>query len=370
MPRRPSRPAPRPRGPRRRRAPGRGSVAFASLLFLFTAAGCGSAAEETPIGSETSPAPGVDLEALLDLAVSAQGTKTVLQGPTGWLFLPAEDRLRRSRDLPSHLPERGSGRVDDAGTDPLSAIVDFDRQLAARGIELLFVPVPTKLAIYPEMLAGLPLSRTLDRLDGPSESLRRALERAGVETVDLFADFTAARAPDPDYLYLATDSHWSPRGSLLAARAVAAALRRLGVTSSEARGSCGGEPALERAPIRGDLAELLPAGRVERELVLFRTAVGPSGPRGTGGDRPGILVLGDSHLAVWRARKSGFVDQLEAQICEPLDEIAVQAGGATASRRRLTRHPELLAGKKAVVWVVSTRLYVSGPPWARVPLPN
>ena len=36
--------------------------------------------------------------------------------------------------------------------DPIPAIVDFQKQLKARGIDLLVVPVPPKAAIYPEKI--------------------------------------------------------------------------------------------------------------------------------------------------------------------------------------------------------------------------
>ena len=39
--------------------------------------------------------------------------------------------------------------------DPLAAVVDFHKQLQARGVELLVVPVPPKALVHPELLPAL-----------------------------------------------------------------------------------------------------------------------------------------------------------------------------------------------------------------------
>ena len=55
--------------------------------------------------------------------------------------------------------------------DPLPAILDFKAQLDRAGIELIFVPIPAKATIYPEMISehGDTTART-DEI--PSQILR------------------------------------------------------------------------------------------------------------------------------------------------------------------------------------------------------
>ena len=118
-----------------------------------------------------------------------------------------------------------------ATNDPVAAIVDFRDQLAAHGIRLVVMPVPNKESVYPDRLTsraeprrGVLAPRTRDLLD--------TLRAANVEVIDLFKEFGEARqqtgvafqAP----LYLAQDTHWSPAGVDLAAKAVARRLMELG----------------------------------------------------------------------------------------------------------------------------------------------
>ena len=107
-------------------------------------------------------------------------------------------------------------------SDPRTAILDFREQLARRGIHLLLLIAPNKESIYPQML-----SRRTEPgevvMGSQTRRLRDELQTAGVELVDLFQVFRAAQqsptATTP--LYLAQDSHWSPAGVEVAAKAVA-----------------------------------------------------------------------------------------------------------------------------------------------------
>src|SRR5436190_6320394 len=81
-----------------------------------------------------------------------QNKAAAVAGSDGWLFFGGEllllslgrfwgdDAAKVSR---AHKPELA---------DPVPAILDFQQQLKARGIELLVVPVPPKAAIYPDKI--------------------------------------------------------------------------------------------------------------------------------------------------------------------------------------------------------------------------
>ena len=77
-------------------------------------------------------------------------------------------------------PNQAAPKPDVA--DPVAAIVDFQQQLNARGIELLLVPVPPKAALYPEKI-GLESHPMPKRPCHGCRILRRA-ER-GVDVLDL-----------------------------------------------------------------------------------------------------------------------------------------------------------------------------------------
>ena len=114
-----------------------------------------------------------------------EGGAKALIGRDGWYFYRPGVNYLLTR--PEHVPTNAPG------SDPLPAILDFQGQLAARGIHLLLMPVPNKESVYPDRLTSRPVStngvmapRTRDLLD--------RLRAANVEVVNLFEAFGRARA--------------------------------------------------------------------------------------------------------------------------------------------------------------------------------
>ena len=70
----------------------------------------------------------------------------------GWLFLKLEFRILAGGRFWGDEAGKVSQSQDPKLADPIPAIVDFQKQLKARGIDLLLVPVPPKAAIYPEKI--------------------------------------------------------------------------------------------------------------------------------------------------------------------------------------------------------------------------
>lgn len=95
--------------------------------------------------------------------------------------------------------------------------------LAARGTELIYVPVPTKSLAVPEALpdsvAGYGFD--LDIAEAAYADFLRKLRENGVTAVDGVAAMRAAN----DTPFLATDFHWSPAGARAVAQAVAETIR-------------------------------------------------------------------------------------------------------------------------------------------------
>jgi alginate O-acetyltransferase complex protein AlgJ len=290
--------------------------------------------------------------------------KGLLIGPDGWLFLAEESGLvaPRNRATPTGID---SEEVSIPG-DRRRAILELHDQLASAGIELLFLPVPAKLAIYPERLVGGELAGSPVRMDVGAGRFYRELESAGVAVVDLTGAFLARRVPDPDPLYVATDSHWSPRGCVIAAKLLGGLIReRLG-RAGPARPDPVSATWIERA---GDLTPFLPRRRFPLDRIRLLPVPEPAGkdPADREPDTR-VLLIGDSNLVVYSDYRSGLGDHLEREIGEPVTVVAMQAGGANGAREALMRRPELLDARRIVVWVVSSRLLVSGPAWRSVNL--
>jgi hypothetical protein len=87
-----------------------------------------------------------------------------------------------------------------------------------------------------------------------------------------------------------------------------------------------------------------------------------------------VLVLGDSFLRIYQRDEpgsAGFVSHLARELKMPLSSIINDGGGSTLVRQELYRKPDLLKGKKVVVWEFTERdirFGVEG--WQNVPLPQ
>jgi alginate O-acetyltransferase complex protein AlgJ len=92
-----------------------------------------------------------------------------------------------------------------------------------------------------------------------------------------------------------------------------------------------------------------------------------------------VLVLGDSFTNVFSVATlgwgsgAGLAEQLSHVLQQPVDRIALNAGGASASRRALVEalatNPRRLNGKKVVVYQFAAR-ELSGGDWPVLELPG
>ena len=248
------------------------------------------------------------------------GGAKALVGQDGWLFY---------KPGVHYLTERpGLDKTATTPAEAVPAILDFRNQLAARGIRLLVMPAPNKESIYPEKLTRR-ASHLPGVLSSETRELLNRLKAANVEVVDLFDLFAQVKATAPASatpLYLAQDSHWSPAGVELAARAVARHIlekgwSKPGIVSYEAR----------PAPVArlGDVLRMLQVPRLERETVPETAPCQQIIRRDTG--RPyqdqadaEILVLGDSFLRIYQSDEpgaAGFSAHLARDLSQPVTSI-------------------------------------------------
>jgi alginate O-acetyltransferase complex protein AlgJ len=293
----------------------------------------------------------------------------------GWLFFSAEFRLlslgrfwgdEAPKVSRSHKPELA---------DPIPAIVDFQKQLKARGIDLLVVPVPPKAAIYPEkILPGFDL-----RTDDSAPVLHKfygELRATGIDVLDLTPLFVQHRDDKRGGIFCKTDSHWSGVGCALAAQAIAEKVRgKIELSASKK------EYVTEwkEAEVKGDLVPLLPpdSPKPGSEKISVRSVSEKGTDAAIQPDRSSpLLVLGDSHTLVFHdflAERAGLVDQLAQELGFAPDLIGTRGSGATPVRVSLYRHglkdPGYLAKKKMVIWCFAAREFTEAAEgWAKVPV--
>jgi alginate O-acetyltransferase complex protein AlgJ len=296
-------------------------------------------------------------------------------GVDGWLFFGGELRLLSlgrfwgddaAKVSRAHKPEL---------KDPVPAILDFQQQLKARGIELVVVPVPPKAAIYPEKIVpGFDVRAT-----DPAPVLHRfydELRGAGIDVLDLSAVFIQNRDHARGAVFCRTDSHWSGIGCVLAAQAIADKVR--------SKLSQPGTPKeyvsdWKDVHVSGDLDGLM--SRETHKPGPEKIAVQSVSEKGNGAaiepdaNSP-LLLLGDSHTLVYHdflAERAGLLDQLALQLGFAPDLIGTRGSGATPVRinlyRRSVKDTGYLAKKKVVVWCFAAREFTEATEgWAKAPV--
>jgi hypothetical protein len=300
------------------------------------------------------------------------GDKTLV-GRDGWLFYQPGVR---------YLTERPAApRPGEPPHDPRAAIVDLRDQLAARGIPLFVMIAPNKESVYPQMLAKWSGSAAPGQVLMAAETrqLLADLRAAGVEVVDLFEVFRAARQSPASGttapLYLAQDTHWSPVGVELAAQATAEKILAAGWVQ---RGTVAYE--LKPAPVRrlGDVIRMLQVPQIEQEFapenISCRQVIRQDdGTPYRDDPNAGILVLGDSFLRIYEQdepQSAGFLAHLACALGQPVASLVNDGGASTLVRQDLHRRPQLLLGKRLVIWeFVERDIRFGTEGWQPVPLP-
>ncbi len=227
--------------------------------------------------------------------LSSAGEKAIV-GREGWLFYRPSVRYMTERP--------GTRSAGGKPVDPFPAIKSFHDQLAARGIQLLVVPVPNKESVYPEMLSWRAAGKDVV-VSSPTRRMLDRLRAAGVELVDLFEAFRLAKAAGggsyPGRFYLEHDSHWTPAGMQIAVDAVARRISEVGSLDP-------GDVIYDSRPIQvdrvGDLLQMLQVPRLERAFEPAHLVCEQVMRRDTGrlyqDDLDArILVLGDSFLRIY-----------------------------------------------------------------------
>ena len=314
----------------------------------------------------------------LQLTLFRQGNEKVVLGRDGWLFYRPGVEFITGEGFGGPAALRPNEKEASVNLDPLPAIVKFHEDLKARGIDLAVVPVPVKATIYPERLR-----RSYDPAQGPPvnrhlETFFRRLEEQGVNVIDLTPALWEAR--EKEELFLPLDSHWTPRGVSVFAKALGDELKkRFPYLKTVAR-------SYEARPVEvsntGDVFEMLKLPAGSRPFGKTRVTAGQVYDLETKkpvekDERSGVVLLGDSAANIYSIGSMGWGESggLPEHLClhlgRPLHWITVNGGAPTATRRRLVR--DGLAGRVLVVWEFIMRDLTHPDPgsgWEVFPLPE
>jgi len=278
-----------------------------------------------------------------------EGGEKVVVGSRGWYFFKPGLKYMLARPETFAPPN--------ATNDPVTAIIDFRDQLAARGIRLMVMPVPNKDSIYPDRLTSR--AGSLRGVLAPqTRNVLQRLQAAHIEVIDLFKEFAQARqksAAAETPLYLEQDTHWSPEGVDLAAKSVARRLIELDWIQpgqSDYR--------LRPAPVQriGDLLRMLQAPMIDRRVVpekvpAVQVVEGAEAKLYADKAAAEIMILGDSFMRIYqtdRPNSAGFIAHLAKELKQPMMSIVNDGGGSTLVREEFCARPYFLDHKKVVIW--------------------
>lgn len=268
------------------------------------------------------------LQTLASLGGGFGNSKAVI-GRDGWLFYRPDVELL----------------TNPAKANPLPAIRDFHKQLAARGIQLILLPAPAKPMLHPEPLggAGAPLyCRTWP-------ALRRELEADGIVVFDSAPLIVSNRLA-----YLKTDTHWRPETMELVARELAKSIRDLPAVDAP-----DDDDHARVVTNTGDIAVMLGV-TYPKETVTIRPVQKGDQPWESSDDAD-VLLLGDSFANIYSGRElkwgvaAGLAERLSFHLKRPLDTFIRNDAGAYATRLMLAQQPERLRGKRVVIWEFAAR---------------
>jgi alginate O-acetyltransferase complex protein AlgJ len=291
------------------------------------------------------------------------GNEQVYLGQDGWLFYrPDIDYLTGPPFLdPTAIKRRALAAA--VQPDPVKAIIHFRDQLAARGIELIVVPIPMKPGLEANKFSGRDRAQVLQ--NASYSEFKARLHRAGLRLFDptaLLAERKAS-APIPP-LYLQTDTHWRPESMEFVAETLATFIE-----STDATLPAPFQVSSKQVTALGDIARMLKLPESQSvyrpETVTIREVLAgeaPWRPSKTGE----ILLLGDSFSNIYSlgalgwGESAGFAEHLSRALGgRPLDTILRNSDAAFATReilsRELARGRDRLAGKKLVVWQFAER---------------
>ena len=308
------------------------------------------------------------IQSLAEKAAEAEAQQTtVVSGKEGWLFFAPELRAMSVGQFWGDAAVRASRTSNPEFADPLPAILDFKAQLDRAGIALIFVPIPAKATIYPEMISEHGDATT--RTDEYHLKFYDILREHGVNVLDLTPLFLKNRSTDAGPVYCKQDTHWSGQGCVLAAAAIAKAIGTPAWAAEIPKRDAKTET--HTITMVGDLWRDLSDENLQKEqlrLTHIKDGVGASWRASP------VVLLGDSHNLVFHAgadmhaQGAGLPDQLAYQLGFPVDVVAVRGSGATPSRLNLYRRRDNMKGKRVVVWCLSVREFTEGQGWRKVPV--
>ncbi len=287
-------------------------------------------------------------------------------------FYVVKYRYLYERPLTSAPASAGPDRLA-----PLDAIVDFNRALAERGIELIVLFPPAAAAIFPDVITGIPWDLEADgRVDVVFSEFVDELEGRGITVVDMLAELVRNRweaGPD-NVLYpisVRRAAHWSSLGAKITAQRVAAGIRERDWYEASVAQWQGDEYRFQESVRVIDF--LMPVGQPPRRVpisaVSHRIEPDPKFAHFHKMENKGapVQIIGDSYADYQSGPHDSFYHHLVASLHLPVGMVAVSSGATDVAIQDWVRKSDLTK-VKIVVWEIHPNYIVERPTWPRIEL--
>ena len=282
-------------------------------------------------------------------ALFGTGRKGVVVGSDGWLFTNEEFR------------QIGRFEIEDA----VLHIAEVKSKLAEMGVTLVVLPLPAKSDVYREFL---PKRVKYNVMAATYADFLSALGASGIHAVDTRSTLLAEK--DKHEVFLRSDTHWSPFGANVTARAADSELRALGIELTP------GQIALLQKPpvsIWGDLTKYITLPEYASEIGLkpesvaqFRTQMeSQEASLDLFGDNVpvSVMLVGTSYSA---NENWSFVDYLRQALSVDVVNVAKEGLGPGIPIMELLNSDILSVTKpKIVFWEFPVRYLGTPSLWKR-----
>ncbi|MEO8899885.1 MAG: hypothetical protein ABI627_00040 [Polyangiaceae bacterium] len=294
-------------------------------------------------------------EALKKRAKAMPGKIKALAGKDGFLFYKNGLEYASGGDLEQQRK----------GKNPVPAILEFKKELDSQGVDFLFVPVPTKVEIYPEEFDPAFKNLSGQVVNPYGRKFLASLSKQGIEVLDLLPAFLAAKAQKPSdgdpWLFQHQDTHWTDRGLRLAAELLSARVKKypwFATLAQHPHAFTEKETSFTRF---GDLQSRLPEAEQKNyapeTLIAHQVIQADKQPYDDDPDSP-VVMLGDSFTGVYEltdAEHAGVSAHIARGISYPLDLVMSYGGGPNVREKLMRRGEASLATKKLVIWMMTAR---------------
>ena len=255
--------------------------------------------------------------------------------------------------------------TNESDTDAaLKSIFKLNDFLKSRDIILIVFPVPSKVSIYPELFSKRYNCNKRAIFNREYISFISALKDNGVIVCDIGKYFKEAKSEN---LYLAQDTHWSPAGLDVAVDGLLKYIYRYMPAKDSSVLYVKNK---KRVLNNGDIFDMLKLpdnqGLYTKQAVDINSVCFVNGEKLKSDESAEILLLGDSYTNIYSRKDlnwgegAGLAEQLTYRLNTPVDVIAINAGGASASQGELYREllrskTDRLSGKKLVILEFAAR---------------